>query len=108
MVPASPSNELVTADAAAPVFRILGHARQQLTGARRLDHSNGAVAHCLCQLRIERHQEMQALTGIGIDDAKECRIGHVQIGLIDRDLRCIDRVEACSGRRVRSRSSPCP
>jgi hypothetical protein len=75
-------------------MRVLGHARQQLAGARRFDHGNSAVTGCLCQLRIERHQEVQTFTGVGVDDTEECRIGHVQIGLIDRDLRCVDGVEA--------------
>ena len=72
---------------------ILCDARQQLARARRLDHCDGAVAHGLCQHRIERHQEVQALAGVGVDDGEQRGIGDVEIGLIERDLRGVDLVK---------------
>ena len=67
--------DAMAAHFAAPIFRILSDARQQLAGPCRLDHGDGAVADRLCQLRIERHQEVQALAGVGVDDSEQRRIG---------------------------------
>ena len=71
---------------AAPIFRILSDSRQQFAGPGRLDHGNGAVAGRLGQLRIERHGDVQALAGVGIDDSEQRRIGAIQIRLVKRDL----------------------
>ena len=69
---------------------------------------HGAVANLLREHRIERHQEVQPLAGVGIQHREERGVGAVEIGLIERDLRGIDLDRARSVRRARSRASPWP
>ena len=83
----------MAAHPAAPVLGIFCDAHQQFTRARCLDHHNGAVTGGLRQLRIERHQEVQALAGVGVENGEQCGIGAVEIGLIDRNLRGIGLIE---------------
>ena len=70
----SPAPFAVAAHLAAPVVRIVGEARQQLAGAGRFDDGNGAVRSGLRPFGIERHQEVQALAGVGVDDGEERRV----------------------------------
>src|SRR5262249_30425123 len=83
----------MAAHVAALVPWIFCNARQLLTRARRFDHCHCAVAGRLCQLRVERDQEMQALAGVGIHDAEQRSISPIEIGLINCDLSGVDRIE---------------
>jgi hypothetical protein len=56
----------MTAHLAAPVLRVLREARQQLTGARRLDHRYGTIGALLSAFGIEREQKMKPFAGIGV------------------------------------------
>src|SRR6516165_6168019 len=87
----SPAALLVWAQPAAPLVRIIVAARQQFTGARRLDNGDSAVAPELRPLSVERHDEMQLLTGVGVDRGKQGGISDVEISLIERDLRGVLR-----------------
>jgi len=72
-----------------------GRGRGRLSGEQflsigRLHHRNSAITHLLREGRIERHQFRVDFHRVTIDRGKERRIGQVQIGLIERDLRSID------------------
>jgi hypothetical protein len=81
----------VRAHSASPVFGIIEATRQQFTGARRLNDVNGAVTPQLRALGIERHEEVQPLTRVGVGDGEQRRVGDVEIGLIKRDLCSVMR-----------------
>src|SRR5262249_60214694 len=76
---------------AAPVFRIVEGAWQQLSGARRLDDVDGAVGPELRALGVEWHEEVQPLTGIGVCHREQRGVGNVEIGLIERNLYSVVR-----------------
>ena len=76
----------VTAHFAAEVLTAWIEPRQQLAGARRLDHRHGAVDRFLHAPGVERDSEMQPLAGVGVDDRDQSRIGDAEKVLIQRDL----------------------
>src|SRR5262249_35283873 len=61
-----PAPLLVRADPAAPIFRTVIGAWQQFAGARCLDDIDGAIGPELRALGIERQEEMQPLTSVGV------------------------------------------
>jgi hypothetical protein len=81
------------AHTAAPVFWIVIGARKQFTGTGRRDHRNGAIAPCLRLCGVEWHEDVDALARIGVHGREDRRpLCHVEIGLIDPDLRGVLRV----------------
>ena len=60
----------MAAHLAAPIIRIFCDTRQQLAGFCCSNYCNSAIAGRLGELNIERHQKMQALTGVGIHNAE--------------------------------------
>jgi hypothetical protein len=81
----------VRTHAAAPIRRIIVGTRQQFTGARRFDDIDGTITPKLRALGVERHDEVQPLTGVSIDCGEQCGIGDIEIGLIEGDLRGVLR-----------------
>jgi hypothetical protein len=73
------------------ILRIVIGAREQLTGAGRLNNEGGPIAPFLRALGGERYPEVQPLTGVGIGDREQCGIGLVEISLIESDLRGVLR-----------------
>ena len=46
----------------------------------------------LCQRRIEGHQFAVELEGVAVERGEQRRIGQIEIGLVERDLRGVDRL----------------
>ena len=78
-----PASLAVTTHAAKPMLRVTGEARQQFARARCLDHRDGAIAPHLSALRIERHQQMQPLAGVGVDDRDQRGVRMVEVTASD-------------------------
>ena len=72
-----------------PIVRIVIGAVQQFAGACCGDDVGNAITPHLRALGIERHPEMQLLAGVSVDRAEQCRVGQIEISLIERNLRAI-------------------
>ncbi len=73
------------------MVRIRRDARQPFVGIACLQDPHGLVAAGLRQRPVERHEFMPELAGILVDGSEDGRmLGKAEIGLIERDLRCID------------------
>src|SRR5262245_54040690 len=87
-----PTSLAMSTEAAAPVVGIVSEARQKLAGARRLDYSCSSIGPSLRALGIERHQQVQPLARIGVDDREQCGISDVEVSLIKQDLSVVLRI----------------
>ena len=68
-----------------------GCPRKQLLHFARAYDQRGAVAGTLRKGRIEGDQFAMQLERVAVERREQCRIGQVEIGLIERDLRRVDR-----------------
>src|SRR5262249_48242128 len=82
----------MSTETAAPVLGIGSEARQKLAGARRLDYGCGPIGPGLRALGIERHQQVQPLARIGVDDREQRGISDVEVSLIKQDLSVVLRI----------------
>src|SRR5262249_5823130 len=87
-----PTPLTVRALLAGPSIRVVVGARQQFAGARRLYDVDGAIAPELRTFGIERHEEVQPFTSVGIRHREQRGIGDIEIGLIERDLSEVFRI----------------
>ena len=67
-------------------------ARQQLLCIAGPHDLHGLVAHRLRECRIERHEFAVQLPGVAIERGEQRWIGQIEIGLIECDLRGVDRL----------------
>jgi hypothetical protein len=79
---------------AAPIVSVFGDAWEEFAHSRCFNHCNGAIAHGLRQLCIERHEEVETLASVGVNDTEQGGIENVEKGLIQSDLRRIDPIES--------------
>src|SRR5262249_9415106 len=78
---------------AAPIMWVAVGAREQLTGARRLDHGDGTVGPGLRLRGVEWNEQVQPLHVVGIERGEDRGLlGDVEIGLVEPDLRCVARI----------------
>ena len=82
----APATFVMAAHAAMPIGRIAVGPRQELARLRRLDDGDGSVRPQLCALGVEGHKKMEMLASIGIERGEQRRVGHIEIGLVERYL----------------------
>ena len=70
---------------------VRGGARQQLLHFACAHDQRGAVARLLRERGIEGHEFAVKLEGVPVERGEQRRVGQVEVGLIERDLRRVDR-----------------
>jgi hypothetical protein len=79
----------MAAHAAVPILPVVVGARQQFAGTCCFDNRDRTVGPTLRALNVERHQKVQAFARICVQRGEQCRIGDVEMRLVESDLRCV-------------------
>ena len=61
-------------------------------GVARAHHLDGAIAHGLGEAGVERHELAVELHGVAVERGEERRVRQLEVGLVERDLRGVDRL----------------
>ena len=84
-----PATFVMAAHAAVPILRVVVGARQQFARTCCFNNHDRTVGPKLRTLGVERHQKMQTFARICVQRGEQCRIGDVEIRLVEGDLRCV-------------------
>src|SRR5262245_43820729 len=78
---------------AMPVVGVVIGTRQQLAGARGLDHGDRAIRPGLGLLGVEWQKKVKAFTGVAVDRGEDRRrVGDIEVSLVQPNLRGIMRI----------------